>query len=304
MPACMLLGAHVSIAGGVQNAPANGTRIGCDVIQIFSKNQRQWAANPYTQEQIDGFRANYEASGLQGAMVHASYLLNLATSDDSHWKKSKDALLDEAVRCDQLGIPDLIFHPGAHMGKGAPYAVQRIAEAMIEVIRATPEGSVRLCPETMAGQGSTMGDRFPDLAEILQRVGEPKRTGICFDTCHVFAAGHDLATPTGYEETMRTFDRVVGLKRVTTFQLNDSKSPLASRVDRHEDIGKGHIGTTGFALLMNDHRFRRVPMALETPGDDEGYIRNLRLLRSFIGKKIPAPKRSTLHAYPGAPRPG
>lgn len=292
----MFLGAHVSIAGGVQNAPSNGVRIGCDVIQVFTKNQRQWAAKPYAKEEIEGFRKNYAASGLRGVVAHASYLLNLASPDDALWKKSREALLDEAVRCDQLGITDLVFHPGAHMRTGVERGVKRIAEAMAWVLGQAPDGRVRLVPETMAGQGSTIGDRFKDLAEILDRAGDKNRSAVCFDTCHVFAAGHDLSTPEGYEQTMRDFDRAIGLGRLTVFQLNDSKGPFGCRVDRHEDIGKGHIGKAGFALLMNDRRFETRPMALETPGDDEGYRENLRVLRGLIGKKGPAAKR-TLRSF-------
>lgn len=292
----MLLGAHVSIAGGVRNAPENGVRIGCDVIQIFTKNQRQWAAKPYPPEEIEAFRDNYKASGLKGVVAHASYLLNLASADETLWKKSKEALLDEATRCDQLGVTDLVFHPGAHMGKGTEYGVKRIAQAMRDVLGKMPNGRVRLVPECMAGQGSTVGSQFEDLARILELVDEKERTGICLDTCHMFAAGHDLSTPEGYEATMNRVDRTVGLKRVTVFQLNDSKGPLACHVDRHEDIGKGHIGRAGFALLMNDARFARIPMALETPGTDDGYKENLRVLRSLIGKTV-APARATLGSF-------
>lgn len=290
----MLLGAHVSIAGGVQNAPLNGTRIGCDVIQMFSKNQRQWAAKPYSAAEIEAFRTNYRESGLQGVMVHDTYLINLASPDAAMWAKSKAAFLDEARRCDQLGVPDLVFHPGAHMGQGVPSALKRIAEAMTETIRATPDGTVRLTLETMAGQGTTVGERFEQLAEVLALVGEKKRTGVCLDTCHAFAAGYDLATAPGYAETMRALDRTVGLQRVTCVQLNDSKVPLGGRVDRHEDIGKGQMGLTGFALLMNDERFAAVPMALETPGDDEGYKANLKVLRGLVGRPVPKARRATL----------
>lgn len=298
----MLLGAHVSIAGGVQNAPIHGKNIGCDVIQMFTKNQRQWASKPYSRAEIDAFRENYKASGLKGAMVHDTYLINLASPDEAMWAKSKAAFLDEAQRCDQLGIPDLVFHPGAHMGTGYPAGVRRIAEAMRETLAKTPEGSVRLTLETMAGQGSTVGNRFEDLAEILELVGDKKRTGVCVDTCHIFAAGYDLSTSEGYAETMRALDSTIGLRRVTCFQLNDSKTPLNSRVDRHEDIGKGAIGLTGFALLMNDARFEDRPMALETDGTDVGYMANLKVLRGLIGKAIPTPKRHTLGAF-GQPAP-
>jgi deoxyribonuclease IV len=293
----MLLGAHVSIAGGVSKAVENGIRIGCDAIQLFTKNQRQWAAKPYPPEEVEAFRSAYAASGLQGLVAHATYLINTASPDDTAWRRSTAALLDEAQRCDALGVTDLIFHPGAHMGSGVQAGLKRTAEAMQEVIARTEGGRVRLSPETMAGQGSTVGDKFEQLAELLDLVGDAKRTSVCVDTCHVFAAGYDLGTPDGYEETFRMLDRTIGLRRVTSFQINDSKSPLGSRVDRHEDIGVGHIGTSGFGQLMNDARFERVPMLLETPGTDEGYMENLKVLRGLIGKSPPKPKRPTLSSY-------
>lgn len=297
----MLLGAHVSISGGVHNAPQNGVRLGCDVIQIFSKNQRQWAARPYARAEIDAFHESYKASGLRGVVVHDSYLINLASTDPVLSKKSRDAFVDEAVRCTQLGIPDLVFHPGAHMGQGVPAGAKRIADAIQHALAKTPESGVRLDLESMAGQGTTIGDRLEDLAHIMDLVGDRKRVGVCLDTCHLFAAGYDLSTREGYAETMKAVDRTVGLSRVKAFHLNDSKGALDCRLDRHEEIGLGQIGTTGFALLMNDERFADIPMNLETPGDDDGYVRNLKVLRGLIGKPIPASKKTTLGAFAEAP---
>lgn len=301
----MLLGAHVSIAGGVFNAPTHGVRMACDVIQMFSRNQRQWAAKPLSRQEIEQFRANYDASGLKGVVVHGSYLVNLASPDPATQKRSLEAFMDEAVRCDQLGIPDLVFHPGAHLEQGLEPALKRIAAAMQATLAKVPEGSVRLDLEVMAGQGSTIGNRLEDLRTILELVGDRKRTGVCLDTCHLHAAGYDLATPTGYEDSMKAVERVIGLASVRAFHLNDSKTPLGSRVDRHEGIGEGTIGTSGFGLLMNDERFAHVPMNLETdPGlEDAGYKQDLRVLRGLIGKRAPAPKRNTLESF-AAPKKG
>jgi deoxyribonuclease IV len=290
----MLLGAHVSIAGGAHEAVDNGLRIGCDVIQIFTKNQRQWAAKPYSKGDVETFRAKYRASGLRGVVAHDSYLINLASPDPALWKKSLAAFTDEAQRCDQLGVPDLVFHPGAHMGEGVEKGSARIAEAVRQALAQTTD--VRLDLECMAGHGSTIGNRLEDLARILELVGEKKRVGVCLDTCHLFAAGYDLATPEGYAETMKAVERTIRLPRVKAFHLNDSKGPLNCRLDRHEDIGKGHIGKSGFSYLMNDERFAQVPMNLETPGDDEGYVANLKVLRGLIGKKV-APTKRTLGSF-------
>lgn len=284
----------MSIAGGVSKAPENGTRLGCDVIQIFSKNQRQWAAKPYAPAEVEAFRQNYAASGLKGVVVHDSYLINLASTDEALWKRSKEAFLDEARRCDQLGIPDLVFHPGAHVGAGLEAGKKRIVAAVQETLSKTEESGVRLDLECMAGQGTTIGNRLEDLRDILEAVGDKKRVGVCLDTCHLFAAGYDLSNAAGYAETMKHVERTVGLSRVRAFHLNDSTGPLNCRRDRHADIGKGEIGKTGFALLMNDERFARAPMNLETPGDDEGYLRNLKVLRGLIGKRIPSPPQARL----------
>lgn len=294
VPSDVLLGAHVSIAGGVHFAVDNGVRIGCDVIQIFTKNQRQWAAKPYSKEDVETFRAKFRSSGLKGVVAHDTYLINLASPDEALWKKSVAAFTDEAQRCDALGVTDLIFHPGAHMGAGVEKGSARIAEAIRQALAKSEE--VRLDLECMAGHGSTIGNRLEDLARIIELVGEKKRVGVCLDTCHLFAAGHELSTPEGYAETMKIVDRTVGLRRVNAFHLNDSKGPLNCRLDRHEEIGKGHIGRSGFSLLMNDERFAQVPMNLETPGDDDGYVANLKVLRSLIGKKV-APARRTLGSF-------
>lgn len=279
----MLLGAHVSIKGGVQNAPQNGVNLGCDVIQMFSKNQRQWASKPLSKGELEGFRENYRAAKLRGVVVHDSYLINFGAPDETIWSKSKAAFLDEVRRCDALGIPDLVFHPGSHLGRGVEWGAQRIAEALRETLDATQGASVRLDLELMAGQGTNLGNRVEDLRSILDLVGEEKRVGICVDTCHAFAAGYDIATKPGYEAFWKLVDREIGLRRVRAFHLNDSKKELNCRVDRHENIGQGFIGKAGFRLLMKDERFASIPMNLETPGGEEGYRADLKLLRQLAG---------------------
>jgi deoxyribonuclease-4 len=276
-----LLGAHVSIAGGVSLAPENGTKPGCDVIQIFCKNQRQWAAKPYSELEIQAFKDNYRKSKLKGILVHDSYLINIGTQDPAMWTKGRDALLDEVQRCAQLGIPLLNIHPGAHMGAGPEAGATRIAEALSFVLDKTQGSGVTILLEFMAGQGSTMGSTPQQIARIRE-LADSDRVGVCLDTCHVFGAGYDLTTPAAYEKTMRMFDDAFGLKNVKAFHLNDSAQPLGSKRDRHANIGLGLIGAKGFAPLMNDRRFSGVPMVLETPEAEAGYPRDLKTLRSLV----------------------
>lgn len=277
----MLLGAHVSIQGGVRNAPGNGVRLGCDCIQIFSKNQRQWKFKPLADEETDAFRENYSKSKLRGVLVHDSYLINVGSPNKALWARSRDALLDEAERCDRLGIPLLNFHPGAHMEAGVDVGVKRIAEALRFVLDRTPSSRVVLLLESMAGQGSTIGHRLEDLARIRELAGADPRIGYCLDTCHLNSAGFDLTTPESYRQVMRQIDDVLGLPHVRAFHLNDSRTPLKSRVDRHENIGEGTMGAKGFRPLMQDHRFADLPMVLETPGGDDAYVRDLKILRKL-----------------------
>jgi deoxyribonuclease IV len=278
----MVLGAHVSIAGGVQNAPKNGLDVTAECIQIFSKNQRQWAAKPYTDEEIGLFKQNYKESGLKGVLVHGSYLVNCAATDTTILQKSRAALLDEATRCDQLGIPYLNIHPGSHLGAGVEKGAAQIAESLRWVLDKTHGSKVTLLLEFMAGQGTNIGDRFQDLALIREKAGKDKRIGFCFDTCHLFAAGQDISTQEGYDAVMRKADDVLGLANVKAFHLNDSKMPLGSHVDRHENIGQGQMGVKGFAPLLRDKRFREAPMVLETPLAEDGYVKDLKFLRPLL----------------------
>ncbi len=278
------IGAHMSIAGGHEFAISRGEELGCSAIQIFTKNANQWRAKPLTEEGVARFRAAWRNSPVDRIIAHDSYLINLAAPDDEKWLKSRAAFIDEMERCSHLGVPDLVMHPGAHLGSGEAAGLQRIAEAFRAIFTEAP-ADVRVLLENTAAQGSYLGGRFEHLAEIMEAVPEG-RFGICFDTCHAFAAGYDLSTAAGYEQTMAEIERLVGTARIGAFHINDSKKPLGARVDRHEQIGQGAIGRQGFAALMQDERFAQVPKILETPkGDDNTFDRvNLALLRQLAGE--------------------
>jgi deoxyribonuclease-4 len=276
-----LLGAHVSISGGIENAPTRGRELGCDVIQIFSKNQRQWHSKPLSEESINLFRNALQTSRIKVALIHDSYLINLGTSDPVMLKKSQEAFADEMIRAEQLNVSYLVFHPGTHKETTETEGIRRIAESLNNVFAKQPQGKVRLLLETTAGMGHTVGYRFEHLAEIISLVKNEDRMGVCFDTAHVFEAGYDFRKSVNYNKTIREFDRIVGLDRLYVFHLNDSKTDLGSRVDRHENIGEGFLGIEPFRFLMNDERFRNHPMILETPEGDDWYKKNLNLLRSL-----------------------
>lgn len=277
------LGAHVSIAGGVFNAPAQAKALGCDVMQIFTKNQRQWKSPPLTDDECAQLKAQAKACGvdLAHSCSHASYLINIAASKLSTRRSSVALLQDEVERCERFGVGMLAFHPGAHVGQGEDTGLDLVIRALNDVLRRTRGGRTRILLETTAGQGSCLGHRLDHLRRILDGVREPERMGVCVDTCHIFAAGYDLRTAESYRETTRQIKKIIGKKTVRAFHLNDSKTPFGSRVDRHEHIGEGSIGVEGFRLLMNDPDWAGVPGFLETPGGPEGYAKNLDVLRSF-----------------------
>ncbi len=278
------IGAHMSIAGGHQLAISRGEALDCTAIQIFTKNANQWRAKPITEEAAATFREARRNSPITRIIAHDSYLINLAAPEDEKWLKSRAAFVDEMERCSLLGVPELVMHPGAHLGCGEEAGLQRIAEAFAAIFAEAPT-DVRVLLENTAAQGSYLGGRFEHLAEIMERV-PAGRFGVCFDTCHAFAAGYDLSTAEGYEETMAEFERLVGTKHIRAFHVNDSKKPLGAKVDRHEQIGQGTIGRQGFAALMQDQRFAQIPKILETPkGDDDAFDRiNLALLRQLAGE--------------------
>jgi len=306
-----LLGAHMSIEGGVDRALERGAEAGCDAIQLFTGSNQQWRARPLRDEEVASFREGQIEHGISPAVAHASYLINMATPDAELRSKSRKALDAEIDRCDRLGLPYLIIHPGAHMGDGVENGMDRIAGVLNKALKKRPGSRTRILLENTAGMGTSVGCTFEHLAGILDRLEQPDRAGVCLDTCHLFAAGYDIATERGYHEVMESFDRTVGLARVRAFHLNDSKKGLGCRLDRHEHIGRGELGVTAFWCLLNDERFDGLPMLLETPkGADlaEDKI-NLALLRAQLGSKAPvkgptveAPASKAAHRKAGRAR--
>ncbi len=280
----MLLGAHVSTAGGMPNAVASGLEFRCEAIQVFTRNQRQWTPRPLDPEKTRVFRAEAKKAGyLEHAVSHASYLINLCATDRAVLDKSRAAFIDEIERCAALGIPYLCVHPGAHVGAGEQAGLKTIAASAKECLAATRGKRVTILLENTAGQGTTLGDRFEQLAELMQRIGS-KRVGVCLDTCHMFAAGYDLRTKKAYEATMAKSIAVLDCDAIRAFHLNDSQHPLGSHRDRHEHIGQGEIGPAGFEALVTDPRFADRPGLLETPGGPDGYKDNLARLRKMQGR--------------------
>ena len=278
----MHLGAHMSISGGIEKALLRGQEVGCDAIQIFTKNSNRWQAKPLTSSEITAFREACTTTEIAPVIAHSAYLINLAAPDEALYEKSMRAFLDELQRCAVLGIPYLVIHPGAHMGLGEEQGLKRVAAAISRVHRDTPTMPVMITLEVTAGQGSTLAYKFEHFATILEQVDEPDRLGFCLDTCHLLAAGYDFRTRQGYESMMDAWDDLIGIERLRVIHLNDSKKGLGSRVDRHEHIGQGHIGTQGFEFWLNDRRLAGLPMVLETPKEDDADVRNLAMLRSLI----------------------
>jgi deoxyribonuclease-4 len=279
-----LLGAHMSIAGGVGNAFIEGRKVDCDAIQIFTKSSRQWASKPYMKEEIELFHINRKETGIGAVVAHDSYLLNMGSPDAALRSRSVAAFIDELERCEVLGVSNLIAHPGSHVGAGELDGIKTIATSLNEVHNACPGYRVKVTLEITAGQGSNLGYRFEQIGNMIDATKESDRLRVCFDTEHAFAAGYDIRTRDGYERTFSEFDEIIGIERLAAFHLNDSKKEFNSRVDRHEHIGKGFIGVEAFRMLMNDKRFWGLPMCLETPkGPDLKEDReNLELLRSLI----------------------
>ncbi len=281
-----ILGAHMSIAGGYYKAVERAAEAGCQVLQLFSKNNNQWQSKPISPEAASLFRDALEASNITHPLVHDSYLINLASPDPALWRKSIAAFAEELQRADVLGIPYVVAHPGAYTTGSEKQGLRRIIWALDRVHAMTDPGGAQCLLETTAGQGTALGWKFEHLAAILDGVKEPDRLGVCFDTCHVFAAGYPLTRQKEYRATMRALDRTVGVRRIRAFHLNDSRRELGSRVDRHAHIGRGEMGIEPFRHLLADRRFRRVPMYLETPkgkedGEDLDMV-NLRTLRGLI----------------------
>lgn len=262
------IGAHVSASGGVENAPVNAHKIGAKAFALFTKNQKQWFSKDLTEENINGFRANCEKFGFTSEHIipHDSYLINLGNPVEENLKKSRTAFLDEMRRCEQLGISLLNFHPGAHLKQiSEEQCLDKIAESINMTLDKT--NGVIAVIENTAGQGSNVGYKFEHLANIIDKVEDKNRIGVCLDTCHTFTAGYDIKSDEGYKKTFEDFEKIVGFKFLKGIHLNDSKKELASRVDRHDSIGKGLLGEEIFHRLMNDPRFDNMPIILETPDE-------------------------------------
>lgn len=278
----LLIGAHTSAAGGVQNALYQGKEIGATTIQLFTSNQRQWNAKPLAQETIDAWNIALQETGIRDIMSHDSYLINLGAPDPENLKKSREAFRLEIERCLQLGITYLNFHPGAALDKDPQECLDRIVESLLLFEPLISKGKTRLLLENTAGQGSAVGWRFEELAYILQKVHKHIPVGVCLDTCHLFAAGYDIRTDQACDATLKEFDRIVGLKHLYAFHLNDSVKGLGTRVDRHASLGKGLIGLECFDFLMNDPRTQAIPKYLETPEGPPVWTVEIQKLRDFV----------------------
>ncbi len=279
-----ILGAHMSIAGGVGEALTRGKQAGCECIQIFTKSSRQWASKPYTKQEVENFKHNQIETGIEVVIAHDSYLVNLGAPDEALRTKSVRAFIDELNRCEVLGVPILVAHPGAHVGSGVENGIRAIAKSIDEAHAACKGFKVKIALEITAGQGSTLGCTFQQMAQIFAAVVENERLRLCFDTEHAFAAGYELRTAEGYENTFSELDKLIGIEKLAAFHLNDSIKDFGSRVDRHQHIGKGFIGLGAFRRILNDRRFFGLPMCLETPkGPDlKEDIENLATLRSLF----------------------
>lgn len=281
----LLVGAHMSIAGGPHRALERGGDAGCLAVQMFLKNSNQWDAKPLTNADRELFMKRRQSCDIIAVIAHGSYLINLASPDEALRQKSLDAFVEEMFRAQFLGIPQLVLHPGAHKGAGIDAGITRTVESLNRAFDKSNAAApaVMILLETMAGQGSILGSRFEELAAILEKVDTCDRVGVCFDTAHVFAAGYDLRTRETYEATMSEFDRLIGVEKIRVIHLNDSRKELGGRVDRHHHIGEGSIGLDAFSFIVNDPRFAAVPKILETPKGTSGEedLRNLATLRSL-----------------------
>ncbi|MDD4178755.1 MAG: deoxyribonuclease IV [Candidatus Margulisbacteria bacterium] len=278
-----LLGAHMSTAGGVDKAIERGQSIGCTAIQIFVKNNNQWMGKPLTSETINQFKLLQASTGMF-VFAHTGYLINLASEKTDNHEKSMQSMRQELELAEALGLPFTVLHPGSHLGIGEKGGVEMLVKNLKTLIEETAGYKVKILLEMTAGQGTNLGHKFEQLAEMLAGIDAPERTGVCFDTCHTYAAGYNIKTKEGYEKTWEEFDKLIGLNKLFAFHLNDSKTELGSRKDRHEHIGKGTLGLETFRLLMNDKRFENLPMVLETPKDPDMKqdVENLNILKSLM----------------------
>ncbi|MFN0056139.1 MAG: deoxyribonuclease IV [Planctomycetales bacterium] len=290
------LGAHMSIAGGYHKAVEAAAALGMDCVQLFTKNNNQWRAKPLAASEIEQFRQALRDSEVGHPVAHDSYLINLASPVDELWNRSQEAFVIELERAEALGLIGVVMHPGSFVESTEEAGLARIVKALDAVHRQTAGFETQTLLETTAGQGTNLGHRFEHLAWILERVSHPERVGVCVDTCHIFAAGYPLIDAVEYAATMSEFDRIIGLEHIRAFHLNDSVKGLGSRVDRHARIGGGQLGVEPFRHLLNDARFSRIPMYMETPkGEDAGELLdaiNLRTLRGLVAASKPASRKT------------
>ncbi len=277
-----LIGAHMSVAGGLWKAIERGEEKGCEAIQIFTKNQLQWQASPLSLSVCERFYHAFRCSSIRAIVAHASYLINLAAPGPTR-DKSLKALVDEIHRCDQLGIDELVLHPGSHRGEGREKGIQLLKEGLDQVLEETDGLRVRILLETMAGQGYSLGGELEDLSRVIDGLGGTDRLGVCADTCHLFASGVDLGSPGSYNRFVRRLDKLFGAEKLGCWHLNDSLGEKGSRIDRHAHLGEGHMGLTPFSLVVNDFRWEDVPCLLETPKEGAGDLKNLTMLRKMRG---------------------
>lgn len=275
------IGAHVSAAGGVENAPVNAHKIGATAFALFTKNQRQWQAKPLTDENISNFKKNCEKYGYKPAQIlpHDSYLINLGHPEKEALQKSRDAFLDEMQRCEQLGLDRLNFHPGSHLNQISEEECLSIIAESINISLEKTKG-VTAVIENTAGQGTNLGFSFYQLKKIIEQVDDKSRVGVCIDTAHAYSAGYDIKTKAGFEKVFREFDEVIGFEYLKGIHLNDSKKDFGSKVDRHDSLGKGTLGLEVFESIMNDDRFKGIPLILETPNEDL-WAEEIKLLKSL-----------------------
>lgn len=285
-----MFGSHLSVAGGLHNALLDARALDMECVQVFTKNQRQWKAKPLNDEQIALWDQHRRQTALDEVVSHSSYLINLASPDAQARGKSVTLFKDELRRCQSLGIPNLVIHPGAHMGAGEQRGLERVVRSLDRVHESLPDLSVVTCLEVTAGQGTSLGWRFEHLRHIIDRVQQPGRLAVCLDSAHMLAAGYDLTSARGCGRVLDEVSQVIGMDLVRVIHLNDSKVPRGRRVDRHEHIGHGEVSLQAFRTLVNDHRFKRVPKILETAKEDAPDGRswdavNLEMLRRLIAKR-------------------
>lgn len=278
----MKLGAHISIADGLHLSFFRGRDIGCETMQIFTKNATRWQERIVSDEEAEFFRRAQEETGIRPVVAHDSYLINLASIDESKLQKSKKAFIGELERAEKLGLTNLVTHPGSHGGAGEEEGIKKFAENVNLIHEQTSGFKVKITFETTAGQGNSLGHRFDHIAEIFRLINDTDRCAVCLDTAHIFAAGYDIREKAGLDGTLREFDRLIGLHRLEVIHVNDSKKELSSRVDRHENIGEGYIGLEAFRYLLHHDALRDMIFILETPMKNGGHTKNLKTLKGLI----------------------